>query len=265
MHHASTPNPSYQSDAKNFLETFKADLSFQCVGVLPGDDVTAQITRKSKRIRLGGGLTLQTDGKAIAVTRGGILRHVPPNIFWVDTPMRRYEPRVEDAVIGVIDEKAGGCYRVNIWGTSMANLDWLAFQGATKKNKPSLVPGDLVYARIAAADPGLDIELSCVAVEGSRIEWSTGKSTFGPLSGGAMVRCSLQQAMALREPDNETLELLGDELSFELVSGANGVVWIKAAKASETVLVSNAILNSFALDSVQVPSMIQDLLRAFVK
>jgi exosome complex RNA-binding protein Rrp4 len=55
-------------------------------------------------------------------------------------------------VVGIVEDRMGEYYRVNIFGSSTALLPILAFDGATKRNKPNLKPGALVYSRMAVAD-----------------------------------------------------------------------------------------------------------------
>ena len=68
-------------------------------------------------------------------------------------------------------------------------LPALAFPGATKRNRPNLQVGALVYCRVAGARADTEPELSCVATRGLKRDWMTGQATFGPLRGGATVRC----------------------------------------------------------------------------
>lgn len=178
-----------------------------------------QVTRAAKRIKLDGGLVQR--GEAVKVTRAGTLRHAPPSTYWVDSRTRRYIAADEDAVIGIVDDRSSANYRLNIWGSAMGSLPLLAFDGATKRNKPDLklgpalllhpaktdatalhhhstMPpplnhptlstyhaatprprqvGDIVYARVAMAgvELGVDTELSCHVVSGSRKDWQTGE------------------------------------------------------------------------------------------
>lgn len=52
--------------------------------------------------------------------------------------------------------------RVDISAPFLARLSLLSFEGAYKKNLPKVNVGDLVFARVTAADKDLDPELSCV-------------------------------------------------------------------------------------------------------
>ena len=77
-------------------------------------------------------------------------------------------------MVGIIEEKLSEYYRVNIFSGTTAMLGRLSFEGATKRNKPELKRGDLIYARVALAHKDLETELTCVSSSGSKKEWSSG-------------------------------------------------------------------------------------------
>ena len=47
-------------------------------------------------------------------------------------------PAAQEGVIGVVAHKAGEGYRVDIASAHLASLDGLAFEGASKRNRPIL-------------------------------------------------------------------------------------------------------------------------------
>jgi exosome complex component RRP40 len=47
-------------------------------------------------------------------------------------------PAAQESVIGTVIARSGENWRVDIGAAHMANLDGLAFEGATKRNRPSL-------------------------------------------------------------------------------------------------------------------------------
>ena len=55
---------------------------------------------------------------------------------------------------------------MDIGGPFHAVLNSLAFEGATRRNRPKLDEGDLVYARVTLAHKDVDTELSCTEVSG---------------------------------------------------------------------------------------------------
>ena len=60
-----------------------------------------------------------------------------PSCIYSDSP--QYIPAAQESVIGVVVGKNGAeGFRVDIGGPHNANLDALAFEGATKRNRPNL-------------------------------------------------------------------------------------------------------------------------------
>lgn len=102
--------------ADDFLrrQELAMDPSFKSTVVLPGDDVTHTTTRTTRSLRLGPGL-VQKEEKVLA-TRAGMLRYRPPCSYWVESNGRRYSARVEDQVMGVVEDRMGESYKVNIFG-----------------------------------------------------------------------------------------------------------------------------------------------------
>ena len=90
------------------------DARFKSSVVLPGDDVTEQSTRATKSLKLGPGLLQR--GERILATRAGMLRYRPPCTFWIESNGRRYAARAEDQVLGIVEERSGDSYKVNIFG-----------------------------------------------------------------------------------------------------------------------------------------------------
>ena len=144
-------------------------------------------------------------------TKAGVLRHQKPNRVWVEHssrrvrecfyyPMARLKPlplqyvaKQEDPVIGIVvdmDRHAEGTYRISLHGTCDALLHKLAFDGASKKNKPDLKIGSAVYCRVSAASKFVEPQLSCQVLSGPKKDWVTGEALFGELQGGLVSRCS---------------------------------------------------------------------------
>jgi exosome complex component RRP40 len=128
----------------------------------------------------------------------------------------QYMPAVNDTVIGIVTDKSAESYKLHIgarWGVSAdwwrvswcgqlyfgcvarsgpGNLSALAFDGATKRNKPNLAVGALVFGRIESADRDLDPEITCKATGelGHKKDWVTGQGMFGELKQGTVVEVS---------------------------------------------------------------------------
>lgn len=78
----------------------------------------------------------------------------------------RYIPAVGDNVVGTVIERLSENFNVDIGGPFPAVLNVLAFEGATRRNRPKLAEGDLVYARIVHARSDTETELSCMDASG---------------------------------------------------------------------------------------------------
>lgn len=88
-------------------------------------------------------------------------------------------------MIGTIVHRLGEYFRVDIGTAHSAVLPMLAFEGATKRNKPNLAVGSLVYCRVSLANPDMEPELECVNPRTGRADG------FGELVGGYVFKCSL--------------------------------------------------------------------------
>lgn len=157
--------------------------------------------------------------------------------------MNQYLPRAGELVIGTVSKSAADVYYVHLSDyTAPATLPQLSFEGATKKTRPVLAPGALVYARVTVANKHMDAELECVSS-------STGKSEgLGPLTGGMLFPVSLGLARRLMMPKAaeasrvvvlEALAAAG--LQFETATGRNGRFWIDSASVKTVLAVGRAV------------------------
>ena len=64
--------------------------------------------------------------------------------------------------------KGGDTFRVDIGSADNASLSFMAFEGATKKNKPNINVGDVVYAKLLVASRDMEPELVCVDSYGKK-------------------------------------------------------------------------------------------------
>ncbi|CAG8517477.1 7829_t:CDS:2 [Funneliformis mosseae] len=150
--------------------------------VLPGDPIDLE---KKESLKLGPGLT-QTQDSIICI-KAGILNHSKDGKkVWVDSNQKRYIPVGGESVLGIVTYKGGEFYRLDIGSAHQATLSNTAFENATKKNRPILNIGSLVYARVSSANKDMEPELEC-------INPSTNKADgFGELEGGYVIKCSLR-------------------------------------------------------------------------
>ncbi|KAH6569458.1 hypothetical protein BASA62_004829 [Batrachochytrium salamandrivorans] len=146
-------------------------------------------------------------------------------------------------------------YRVDIGSPHPASLPVLAFEGATKRNKPNLDVGVLVYARVSLANKDMEPEIECTNP-------STGKADgYGELKGGFMVKCSLGMCRSLMVKNNPILAGISSLFPFETAVGMNGRVWINAETPRQIIMIANLIR---AADGA-APSKIPVMLKVFRK
>lgn len=100
---------------------------------------------------------------SIVATIAGRLVHHASNTtdtYYISSNTQRYTPTMGDRVIGIVEDTTGEYYRVNILGGHSALLHNLNFEGASKRNRPRLDPGSLVYCRVVR---GVDDSVKAVS------------------------------------------------------------------------------------------------------
>lgn len=207
--------------------------------VLPGDEIGISIepTEKAKKSKIFLGPGLRHHNGKIVACKAGILKQKSTNIFWVDATQKRYIPIKGETVIGSVVQKAGDIFRVDIGASELAALSYLAFEGATKKNRPDVNVGDLVFAKLLVAYKDFESELICVDSLGK-------KQKLGVLSGGFVFNCSINLARRLRSNECPLIESIRKHIQvpIEIVVGMNGRVWINARRERDIIAIGNAVL-----------------------
>lgn len=195
--------------SEKFLEsiTKNVNMGFEKKVVFPGDTLTSNIVKNGGSVNIGVGLNLLKD--KVQATNAGILSYRAPSQYWVETSRKRYYPREGDQVVGVIEDRGGDFYTVNIFTGSACILNRLAFEGATKRNKPELKKGDVVYAKVISAAAELDTEITCISSSSSKREWSSGETIYGVLNQGLLINVQTGYARKLLRPDCQVLNSLG--------------------------------------------------------
>ncbi|QRV77556.1 exosome complex component RRP40 [Ceratobasidium sp. AG-Ba] len=208
--------------------------------MLPGDKLPSSALTGGS-IKLGPGLQqsqygISKDAVTVASVSPGTLQHTKKgNKWWIDRRASRYSPAAQESVIGFITHRTQDMYRVDIGSAHSATLDALAFEGATKRNKPNLKVGTVVYARVSLAHRDMEPELEC-------FDASTRKADgFGELKGGFVVTCNLSTCRALLDRNHYLLPLIGARVPLEIAIGINGRVWISSDTIHNTVLISRCI------------------------
>uniref|UniRef100_T1K252 Ribosomal RNA-processing protein 40 n=1 Tax=Tetranychus urticae TaxID=32264 RepID=T1K252_TETUR len=210
--------------------------------VFPGFSIKSLIDEeneaKDKKIVIGPGLKRQiNDVRAI---KCGILRSRTSNnliVYWIDSHQKRYVAVRGERVIGVVVGKGAMSVNVDIGTSELASLSLLAFESATKRNRPNIQLGDLVYARILSANKDMKTELICVT---SQMK----KDGLGVLpQGGFMISVPLRVCRRLLSPGCKLIEILGSKFKYEITVGLNGRIWIRSPSITETIYIVNTFLS----------------------
>jgi len=153
----------------------------------------------------------------------------------VEGNSRRYVPAAQEPVIGIVSDRQGEGWRVDIGSAHQASLDGLAFEGASRRNRPNLKVNSLVYARVSLAHKDMEPELECFDAQTRKAEG------FGELKGGFLVRCSLKMSRNLLNPNYFLLPLLGARFPLDTALGMNGRVWVSAKEVKQTIIAARCI------------------------
>ncbi|ODN81720.1 hypothetical protein L202_02114 [Cryptococcus amylolentus CBS 6039] len=211
--------------------------------VLPGDQIPVPST--SRNLIIGPGIAAadnasnSSSAPTLVATRLGMLHtgkgKEKSQKVWIEGNSKRYIPAQKDMVLGVIIARHSEGYRVDLGSAQMAQLDALSFEGATKRSKPNLKVGTLVFARVISASRDMEPELEC-------FDANTGKSDgFGELKGGVMINCTLQLCRQLLNRNYPLLPAIASAFPFEISIGLNGRVWLKAETVSEALAMKRVI------------------------
>ncbi|OTB07379.1 hypothetical protein M426DRAFT_250351 [Hypoxylon sp. CI-4A] len=213
--------------------------------VLPGDQIDHSLipSHPKRALRLGPGLRHIPPNELVPTVAGQLVTDHKKNSIWVEYNGGRYIPTVGDLVIGTVHHSAVDYFYVMLSGyTPNALLPQLAFESATKKTRPNLNPGALVYARVSLANRHMDPELECISP-------STGKADgLGPLNGGMLFEITpgMARRLLMRKSVEEgkvvVLEELGSAgLAFETAVGRNGKIWVNSENVKTVLAVGRAV------------------------
>lgn len=220
--------------------------------IIPGDPLDVPQTTL-----LGPGTYKVPSTGEIIPTSAGILEQ-DDKLVYIESNAKRYIPQSNDFVIGVITGVYGDGYKVQLSDFSFpVQLSAMAFPNASRKNRPNLKTGNLVYARVSSAIPEIDVEIECV-------DATTGKDGgFGLLEGGYLVDVSLAFARNLLfNLDFPLLNLIVKKCKFEIAIGVNGKIWVKTDDLKYTIAVANSIKNCQSVQSADFQNVINDCFKA---
>ncbi|KAL7748715.1 exosome non-catalytic core subunit rrp40 [Sorochytrium milnesiophthora] len=223
-----------------------------------GEDGTS-VNTDGGAVKLGPGL-FQNEQQDVIAVKAGLLHHREgSNKWWIESNQRRYVPAVGETVVGVVVARLAEAFRVDIGAAHPAVLPMMAFEGASKRNKPNLTVGMLVYARVSMASKDMDPELECVNA-------STGKADgYGELKGGNVFKTSLGLARSLRTSTHPMLQLLSKQVAFEIASGMNGIVWVNAKTPAVVIMIINALKASESMSPQQMEECVKGVTKRLKK
>jgi len=160
-----------------------------------------------------------------------------------------YSPRLDDFVIGTITQRSMDMYRVDIGTYTHAILPTTEFEGATKKTKPNLNVGDIVFARVMRVNKFDAPMISCVSQINSK-NWSSGESFFGNLKDGNVFTFPKNSVWDFYNEDNFAVKRMSDIMQFEFAVGQNGKIWINAENV-QNILQIYKVFNMYFIYSVE--------------
>lgn len=226
--------------------------------VLPGENLTNLLGSDSTlKVVLGPGIRQETD--LVIVSKPGVLKFKEPNIYWVDSFQKRYIPQRGDSVIGIITTKAGDVFRVDVGASELATLPYLAFESATKRNRPDVKVGDIVYCKFLVANKDMEPELVCIDGSGK----SAGLGVIGR-DGGMLLQVPINLVQKVLSPECVLFKTLGKNLKYEVAVGMNGRIWIKCHTVMETIAVANAISVSQHMTNQDIQKMCSQMADSLV-
>jgi len=217
-------------------------------------------------IMIGSGI--MRDGESLLACHKGCVRWQAEQeslFIWVDCEAHHhYKPVVGDQVIGVVIGKQPEEYRVHLGTSTYATLPALAFDGATKRNRPRLRMGSVVFAQMALTHKYMEPHMSCCSPPGiCAKDWVTNESIFGELTGGHLFDCSPWFCRHLTRTGTPFVDALGAALPLELAIGTNGRVWVRSSAALASIMARTALLCSQYVSEGDLVGLAEALLRVF--
>lgn len=230
----------------------------------PGDLLQfREESNKSRKIKLDEGLVpfercKKKNKHVVLISKVGKLKRNNQKLWSVKNSLKKYLPRQDDSVVGIIKEARSWEVMVEVGASKLAKLSLLAFEGATKRNKPMLEVGSVLYCRLIQVSKDLQPELSCKH-PCFKQDWVTGQSIYGELKGGYVINLDLGWIERLLQPDSFVLKEIAKYFKYEVALGFNGMVWIKAQTIKDTIIISNILQNAHGLSNENIVEMISSL------
>jgi exosome complex component RRP40 len=216
--------------------------------VLPGDTIALSSLPSpldsSSSVTLGPGLHYDKDTGAFTSHACGHIREPSPLTYYVDG----HRPGASslstgDLVLGIVVRRQLESLLVDIGYNELASLSLYDFEGSTKRTKPNVDRGDVIYGRLKI-DGECQPQITCVTDDGRA-------DGMGVLhENGYLFDIPIDFANDLIDRDN-LLRELGNEIPYEIAIGANGRVWVKAT-TTRTMIALRKVLLERAKNKIDV-------------
>lgn len=220
---------------------------------LPGDLLPQTSAHCGGTLIVGRGIVKRVgaDDELVAVQAG--IRNVAGGKQWLDVHSRRYVPQKGDRVIGIVCPNYGGdVFKIDLGSADHGSVNYLSFEGATKRNRPILRSGDLIYATVISSSKHAEPELTCVDSEGR----ARGMGLLP--SHGFVFRCSINLVRRILSTSSRLLFLIGYHLKFEIACGINGRIWIAGANPNEIGAIYRIIRDSEFIPESDIGSFVEE-------
>jgi exosome complex component RRP40 len=207
--------------------------------VLPGDTIALSSLPSpldsTSSITLGPGLHYDKDTSAFTSHSCGHIREPSSLTYYVDG----HRPAASslssgDLVLGIVVRRQLESLLVDIGYNELASLSLYDFEGSTKRTKPNVDRGDVIYGQLKI-DGECQPQITCVNEDGKA-------DGMGVLhENGYVFDIPIEMANNLIDHDN-LLKELGNDIPFEIAIGANGRVWVKAATTRTMIALRKVLL-----------------------
>lgn len=151
-----------------------------------------------------------------------------------------YSPKVDDLVVGTIISKNIEFYKIDIGTYSQAILGTAEFEGATKKTRPNLKVGDLIFAKVLKTNKFDSPILTCISNDGK--SWSSGEAFFGPINQGHVFKIPLNLVNFYFFFGEKLFGRINDCVNYEFNLGHNGMMVINCENSNLILKIKDVIL-----------------------
>ncbi|MBN3271182.1 EXOS3 protein, partial [Polyodon spathula] len=124
-------------------------------------------------------------------------------------------PAKGESVIGIVTVKSGDVFKVDIGRSEQTSLSPLAFEGATKRNRPEYLVVVVIYIVFCADGRKPSDIIICCDMSHESDKWRGVFKMF------LFVNCRLLS------PQSKIVKDLEKIFPFEMVIGVNGRIWVK--------------------------------------